>query len=476
MRVRTEDRLKRLSLAHQFMLASFVILVAGMIVIGWWVGQEIEAGVINRTAATTALYVDSFVAPQVQELGRGAPLSAGHKVILGRLLHDTPLGQQIVAFKIWDAEGSIVYSTEPSNIGRAYSLHSDLADAWQGKVSSGISDLRRPEHILERENWTQLLETYSPVRQTGTDRIIAVAEFYQKVDDLQGEIIAAQTRSWLIVGAATVVMYLLLAGMVRRGSDTIVRQQAELREKVAQLTDLLEQNEVLHERVRRAATRITALNERFLRRISAELHDGPAQDLGLALLRLDSVIATCAACPLIHSEDRQASQDLDTIQASLQRALQEVRTIAAGLRLPELDNLKLAEILSRVVRVHERRTGTTAELSLNGLPEQAPLSVKITLYRLIQEALSNACRHGGGAGQQVRVGCDGDYLSVEVSDQGPGFDWAQVADQDGHLGLAGMRERVESLGGLFRIETQPGRGTQVIARLPLHPVEDDNER
>ncbi|MFQ5593714.1 MAG: sensor histidine kinase [Anaerolineae bacterium] len=474
MRVPIGDRLKPPSLAQQFMLTSFVILVAGMIVIGWWVGQEIEAGVINRTAATTALYVDSFVAPQVQELGRGAPLTAGHQVVLGRLLHDTRLGQHIVAFKIWDAEGRIVYSTEPSNIGRFYSVHADLADAWQGRVSSGISDLQEEENVLERGHWTRLLETYSPVRQTGTDRIIAVAEFYQTVDDLQGEIVAAQTRSWLIVGAATLAMYLLLTGMVRRGSDTIERQQLELRDKVRQLTELLEQNRELHRRVRRAATRTTALNERFLRRISAELHDGPAQDLGLALLRLDSVVAACAECPIVRPEEHQVSQDLDTVQSSLERALEEVRAIAAGLRLPELDDLTLHDTLGRVVRVHERRTDTETRLQTNDLPEQAPLPVKITLYRLIQEALSNAYRHGGGVGQRVHVDCDGDNVSIEVSDEGPGFNVSEVAGRDGHLGLAGMRERVESLGGLFRIDTEPGRGTRVVARLPLRPVESDD--
>jgi signal transduction histidine kinase len=90
-------------------------------------------------------------------------------------------------------------------------------------------------------------------------------------------------------------MYLLLAGFIQQASDTIARQELSLRTQVAQLTDLLEQNAELHERVRRAATRTTALNERVLRRISAELHDGPAQELGLALLRLDHISQPCAS-------------------------------------------------------------------------------------------------------------------------------------------------------------------------------------
>lgn len=469
MSVRIRALWKRLSLAQRFMLASLAILASAMLGVGWWVGREIEAGVIHRTAATTALYVDSFVAPHLQGLAHAASPIPEHQAALSRLLQDTPLGQHIVEFKVWDATGRVVYSANPSTIGRVFPVDEGLAHAWQGEVVSRISDLRDEENVVERERWTRLLETYSPVRLIGTSRIIAVAEFYQTADDLHGEIIVAQMRSWSVVGGATLAMYLLLAGMVQRGSDTIARQRAELSDKVAQLTELLAQNEELHRRVRRAAQRTAALNERFLRRISAELHDGPAQDVALALLRLDSV----AAGPQSSPGGGQSREEWDTIRSSLAHALQEVRVISAGLRLPELENLTLPETLARVVRGHERRTGTKVTLRLGSVPEEALLPVKITVYRVVQEALNNAYRHGGGIGQRVVVGCEAGRLSVEVADQGPGFDWAQMADWDGHLGLAGMRERVESLGGLFRIETGPGRGTRVIICLSL-PCSDSS--
>jgi hypothetical protein len=174
----------------------------------------------------------------------------------------------------------------------------------------------------------------------------------------------------------------------------------------------------------------------------------------------------------LHSEDvRQRNEDLDMIQTSLRQSLGEMRVIAAGLRLPELENLTLPETLTRVVRVHERRTETKVQLHLNELPVQVPLPVKITLYRLIQEALHNAYRHGGGVGQEVRVTSKVGKLCVTVSDQGPGFDWEQVVNRDKHLGLVGMRERVESLGGWFQIKTAPGQGTTIIASLSLPPGE-----
>jgi signal transduction histidine kinase len=221
--------------------------------------------------------------------------------------------------------------------------------------------------------------------------------------------------------------------------------------------------------VRRAAARTTALNERFLRRVSAELHDGPAQELGLALLRLDHAIAhtsqgesSAAVAP-----QPTVAEELEIIQGSLSRAMLEVRAISSGLGLPQMEHWTLAETLSRVVSTHERRTGTKATVQVDCPTVPVSLPVKITLYRLVQEALTNAYRHAGGQGQRVAVHCVGDTLTVEIADQGPGFDGSVETGPQEHLGLVGMRERVESLGGVFHIESAPGHGTKITAQLAL---------
>ncbi len=452
--------LARLSLARQFMIASLIILVGAALGLGWWVGRQIEARVVHRTAETTALFVDSFVSPNLQELSTSDHLSAAHVAALDRLLEETPLGREIVAFKVWDSAGKLHYSAEPSAIGQVFPVGQELQRAWEGAVVSDISTLEDPENVLERAQQSVLLETYSPVRLGGSDQIIAVAEFYQSVAGLQQDVAAARRSVWLAVGLAMTGIYLLLAGFVGRASDTIDRQRAALAAQVEQLTDLLGQNEALHDRVRRAAARTTALNERVLRRISADLHDGPVQDLGLALLRLDHAIET-------QPEGGPAAADLDVIQSSMQRALAEIRAVSAGLGVPQLNDLTLPQVLLRAVRVHEGRTGTTVAVALDGTPERASLPVKITLYRLVQEALNNAYRHGGGVAQAVSLCYDAGRLHVEVSDAGPGFADSGAAAWDKHLGLVGMRERVESLGGNFRVSSAPGQGTKVMADLAL---------
>jgi signal transduction histidine kinase len=454
------------------MLASLIILIAGMAGIGFWVGNEISRGVIHRTGATTALYVDSFVAPLLQELGNANAPSPQNMEQLSRLLQDTPMGKQIVTFRVWDMSGKVIFSTDQTIVGKTFPIAEGLAIAIQGEVSSEISQLEKAENVSDRAIRSELLETYSPVRLRGSDKIIAVAEFYQTVDALNQEVAVAQRNSWLVVGSATLVIYLLLAGFVRRASDTIEQQRKTLNDQISRLTELLSQNKELHERVRRAAGSVATLNERILRRIGSELHDGPSQDLGLVLLKLDALIGRGE-----HGQVEPAFiEELSSIQSSLQNAHSEIRAISSGLGLPQLAEFSLTETVTRAVRAHERRTSSRVKLDIESLPAQAAIPVKITAYRVLQEALNNAFRHAGGTGQQVRAGMEGDLLAVEVSDQGPGFAIQPATMMAGHLGLAGMRERVESLGGTLSVKSEIGQGTKVTARLSLHPEEGKDER
>lgn len=452
----------RLSWAQRFLLASLVILIAGMVAVGAWIATQIEQGVVDRAAETAAVYVDSAVAPYLQNLAARGELDAADQAKLDELFRTTPLGEQIPSFKIWTPQGKVVYSTSSDIVGQTFPLEGGLARSLQGEVAAEISPLDEAENIGERAGGTPLLEIYSPVRRVGTREIIAVAEFYQSVGELERDLASTVQQSWLFVGAVTLGMYLLLAGFVRAASSTIARQQSELSTQVNRLQQLLGQNAQLDERVRRAAAETTALNERVLRRISAELHDGPAQDLGLALLKLDNVMARSEAQP---QPDGQEVRDLNTVKQSLAHALQEIRGISSGMGVPQLTNLTLPEIVARVVRTHERRTNTQVHVETGHLPS-ASLPVKITLYRVVQEALNNAYRHAQGKGQRVRVQSQDNQLWIEISDRGDGSREQIPTDAAEHLGIVGMRDRVESLGGAFEWHSN-GDGTRVVARLPL---------
>lgn len=467
MQAKIQEFFSNLTISQRFMLAGLLILLAGMAGIAAWIQAQIEAGVVHRTGATTALYVDSFVSPNLQELGHAGELDPQHYQALSKLLQDTPMGNKIVAFKVWDTQGRLMYSTDETAIGRSYPMTAGLLTARLGEVVTEFSALDEEENADLGAQYDQLLETYSPVWLAGTNQVIAVAEFYQVTEDLENELRVLKRRSWLVVGAVALGMYFLLAGFVRRTSDTISDQQVELEKQVVKLTGLLNENRMLSERVRRAAASVALLNESYLRRIGSELHDGPAQDLGLSLLKLDALAEQIESQPQ-RQNGRSAQELLDSIESALQSALKEVRGIATGLNLPQLAELSFPETVERAVRAHERKTDTPVNLEMEALPEQASLPIKITAYRVIQEALNNAFRHAGGAGQRVRVFREQEQITIQVSDSGTGFKPEMAKRREGHLGVFGMRERVESLGGQFEIQSISGQGTQVLARLPLH--------
>ena len=449
----------RLSLLGQFRWASLLILVLGMLGVGAWVSQQAEKNALDRTGALTALYVSSALADPLSSLATDSRLSPAQIEALNHMLRDTALGDRLVDFRVWSPAGEVLYSPNDTLIGRQFPVSGNLARAVRGWVVADLSHLDKQENANLQGEANMLLEVYTPVRQQDSNgRVLAVIEFYQRPDMVLDQINAERLRAWAIVGAATLVVYLLLSGIVQRASVVIARQQAALQEHVHAL-------ELVHGRLRQAAGRTTSLNEQLLRRIGADLHAGPGQALALALLRLEAVHGRCT-CGCV------APGELDTVRGAVDDALSDLRSIAAGLRLPGLEALPVPEVVQRAVSKHERRTGHPVALQLDDVPDQAPLPTKIVLFRTLEEALSNATRHAQGLNVSVSVQPEGHMLALQVADQGPGFDTARVQG-DSSLGLANCRERAELLGGRLEVTAEPTTGSRVRLWLPLECRADD---
>jgi signal transduction histidine kinase len=439
----------RWSLARQFLVLHFGVVLICVLLTGVWIGHQIESTVLSRTASVTALYVDSLITPRLQYLAGSASLPAEQVSELDSVVTGTALGQGVVVIKIWSPEGRILYAPDRSLIGQQFPTTHEFQTALRGQVAVEMSDLSDPDNAQERATWSRLIEVYAPARRDLDGKIVAVNEFYLVPGQFESEIGDARLRAWLIIGALGLVLYVVTAGIVRRGSTTINQQQARLEEQVVELASL-------HERVRQAANRTTMLNEQALRRISADLHDGPGQVLALACLRMDALRELCGDHP-----------DYGIVHDALRDSLKEVRAIARGLRLPELETVTVQQVLDRVIDLHERRTATWIERNYERVPSWVPLAVKIAMVRTLQEGLSNATRHARGADVIVRAWGQGGRLYLEVADAGPGFEPARTPAADaGHLGLASMRERAELLGGTFTIRTAPGAGTTLRACWP----------
>ena len=196
--------------------------------------------------------------------------------------------------------------------------------------------------------------------------------------------------------------------------------------------------------------------------MGADLHDGPAQLISLALLRLSSLR------PLLAPEHSK-SEEFEKIHAVLQDCLREIRHLSAGLAPPHLDSLPLQRVLELAVRQHQQRTGSTVDAVIDVLPADVSPLHKVFIYRFVQQGLQNAYRHAGGVGQRIHAFYDWNVLTVEVADDGPGFCPSKRGSDDG-LGLAGLRDRIESLGGTFSLETRVGLGTKLRASFQVDDV------
>lgn len=223
--------------------------------------------------------------------------------------------------------------------------------------------------------------------------------------------------------------------------------------------------ETEEERSRQSSRRLLHIAEREVGRIILDIHDGPVQNIFAALSQLN-IIQRNLSCAC---EDEAAAQDIARIQqviGLLENSLNEIRTFMGMFRPPEFERRNLLSVLDGLVIQHEELSGSSVQLDVEGTLPEVSLPVKIGLYRVLQEALSNSSRHANVNQHFVALHSDGNNIIMDVSDEGQGFDVHAKLDDAMHIGLAGMRERIEILGGYFDIQSSPGAGTRLRVVVP----------
>jgi signal transduction histidine kinase len=263
---------------------------------------------------------------------------------------------------------------------------------------------------------------------------------------------------------------LLRAGAAVAASVFVMRFlrafEVEIQRRIADL-----QAARLEEAERREALRgellrqVVAAQEAERQRIARELHDATGQSLTALGLGLRGVATSLGEAPLpVRGKLRQ----LEQLAAG---ALDELRRLIADLRPSHLDDLGLPAALRWYAREVNQRSGLDVQVELCGDQRPLPTQMKIALFRVAQEALTNVVKHSGAAHARVLLTYGGQDATLAVEDDGVGFDEAAQRPNRPAWGLLGMRERAELLGGHFQVDSVPGQGTRVTVVIPCEARE-----
>jgi signal transduction histidine kinase len=226
---------------------------------------------------------------------------------------------------------------------------------------------------------------------------------------------------------------------------------------------LYEQTTRQRRTMERLLSKLVWAQEEERKKVSLEIHDGPAQTLYAALFRLQTYQA------LLGSDPEHAAQELDGAVGSIRDTLQEIRRLIFDLRPMSLDEIGLVPALRQYAEKLSSRHAIRIEVKTRGPERRFAVSLETALYRIVQEALTNTWKHARATKASVTVTFDARRCNIQIADDGVGFDLASVGanGQGEHLGIVGIRERAEMIGGSLRIASAPGAGTTVIVSVPV---------
>jgi signal transduction histidine kinase len=274
-------------------------------------------------------------------------------------------------------------------------------------------------------------------------------------------------RNWLVVPLVANDKVIGVVGLGKTEPGYFTQEHIQWAEALVGQAAMAIQNAWLFEQVRAGHERLQSLSRRLVevqeserRYIARELHDESSQALtalmfGLRLLEQE----------VDHPENLLAR--LGELKHLTDGVLEDLHRLAMDLRPASLDHLGLVAALEQLIKVTSERYQLPVHFKTVGITEEArlPDDVETALYRIVQEALTNAVRHARAKNVDVILELQAGRSIVVVEDDGVGFDTQEI-QKSGHLGLLGMQERAQMAGGTLQVESRPGGGTTIVAEVP----------
>lgn len=296
---------------------------------------------------------------------------------------------------------------------------------WRDHVTGCLTALDRPETRLFTDEDIWLLSLFADLASIA----IKNAELYGTVTDL------TQT----------------LEQRVAQRTGELAAAQSELAEKAYQLRELL------------AAT--VRVQEEERTRIARDLHDGSNQLITGTLYEIQA-----AEQSLLNRKAATTVEKLKTAKQLLRSLEAENRRIIGGLRPPVLDDRGLLPALKAYASSIDHRYGISCSVDISGQPVRLSSEPEIAVYRIVQESLNNVVAHADADNVEIHVDYEDSRLRVTIQDDGIGFDATDVmASASGKMGLIGMRERAQSIGGRIEVQSTPGHGSRIVFDVPVAP-------
>lgn len=318
----------------------------------------------------------------------------------------------------------------------------------QALIALGLPSYSRDTRdVMVRRAGTFFAETITPIEKTHRIAHEASAELDRTIRALNQRAIELATSNRAL----------------RREITRRKAAEKSLRESKLHYSQLLAQSSQMQEQLRNLSRQLLSAQEEERKLISRELHDVIAQTLTginvqLANLKQEAMKNTSGL-----------DRNITRTQRLVERSVDIVHRFARDLRPTVLDDLGLIPALRTFMKGFTEETGIWVRLSVFAAVEQVNGDKRTVLYRVAQEALTNVARHAQASRVEVKIEKVDGSIYMKIKDDGKGFEKERVlnAKRGRRLGLLGMRERLDMVGGKFTVTSRPGKGTTVLAQVPL---------
>jgi signal transduction histidine kinase len=336
----------------------------------------------------------------------------------------------------------------PPEVQHYTALRTKLTDYWE--ILTPVFKWDTTER--RRSGYAFLRDDVFPRRQNMlaiADQIANISEQQLNAgnDQVVGLLLKFQSRLVITLVAALALGLGLAALCMYR----ILKLEAQVHSRYEEAADARSELKGL-------SARLVQTQETERRALSRELHDEVGQSLSAVLIELRNLSGGLAT----KSKD-QLREHVDTIKSLVEGTIRVVRNMALLLRPSMLDDLGLVPALKWQAREVSKRTSMDVSVAAEFVSDDLPDEYKTCIYRVVQEALHNVSNHAHASSARIRVQQDPDHLTLSIQDDGQGFDTKQVKG----LGLLGIQERVNRLGGKCTVNSAPGIGTKLVIELPF---------